>query len=677
MRIAYFTDTYNPEVNGVTNTLSKLGAYLNEKHIRHTIFAPAYEYAESFPRRENRYSAYRNLYRFKGVKTPFSPESRLAFPAFWKIDEICDSFKPDLVHVSTELGIGFRGMRYAVTRSLPLVMSYHTNYGDYLRYFNLEGLKQILEKYLAWFYRFAHRVLVPSLHTLETLFRRQYRNPDIWSRGIDTALFNPGYRNKELRTRIGKGKFIFLYVGRLSPEKGLDMLLYGATEFERRFPGEAVFVLTGDGPYAETIRMLKKGALPIYEPGLDAVVERNVRAGRLVFTADYAPAITESTVVFIAVGTPSGDDGGADLSQIEAAVRNIGALIETYTVVVSKSTVPIGTGRRVQGWIGEELEKRGKAGGTGNADNAVEFDVVSNPEFLREGSAVYDFTHPDRIVIGADSKRARRIMKNVYRSLYLSETPYIETPLESAEMIKYASNAFLAVKITFINEIANLCEKTGADIQDVALAMGRDGRIGAKFLHPGPGYGGSCFPKDTSALAKTGRKYHETQSIVEAAIEANEAQKIRAAKKVEAVFAGSLQGKTLALLRLAFKPNTGDTRESPAIFIGEYLIGKGAKLQVYDPAAMDEAKKRLAPFGDTVYFAGDEYDAIAGASALLIVTEWNQFRNIDLYRVKELLAQPYFFDFRNIYKRKEVEAAGLCYFGTGKPARHTGRLLCL
>jgi UDPglucose 6-dehydrogenase len=413
----------------------------------------------------------------------------------------------------------------------------------------------------------------------------------------------------------------------------------------------------------EKIGMLKRGKLPIYEPGLDAVVERNIRAGRLVFSGDLTPALTESTVIFITVGTPPTPDGGVDLSHIEAAARSIGALIKKYTVIVNKSTVPPGTGRMVERWIWEELEKRGKT---------LEFDVVSNPEFLREGSAVYDFTHPDRVVIGAGSKRARRVMKNVYRSLYLSETPYIETSLESAEMIKYASNAFLAVKITFINEIANLCEKTGANVQDVALAMGRDNRIGAKFLHPGPGYGGSCFPKDTRALAKTGREHNEIQRIVEAAIDANEAQKIRGAKKVEAVFGGGLQGKILAVLGLAFKNNTSDIREAPAVFIAEYLAGRGAKLRVYDPAAMKEAEKRLAPLGDSVYFAGEEYDAMKDASALLILTEWNQFRNLDLFKVKESLVLPYFFDFRNIYKRKEVEAAGLRYFGTGKPGRHAG-----
>jgi glycosyltransferase involved in cell wall biosynthesis len=254
MRIVYFTDTYSPEVNGVTNTLSRLGAYLDEKHIHHIIFAPAYEYESPFPGQETRHSAYRRLYRFKGLKAPLSPESRLAFPAFRKIDEICDSFKPDLVHVSTELGIGFRGMRYALARNLPLVMSYHTNYDEYLRYFDLEALKPVLEKYLSWFYRFAHRVLAPSRHTLDDLARRQYRNLGLWSRGIDAALFNPGYRNEALRNRIGKGKFIFLYAGRLSPEKGLDMLLCAAAEVERRFPGKTAFVFTGDGPYAERIR---------------------------------------------------------------------------------------------------------------------------------------------------------------------------------------------------------------------------------------------------------------------------------------------------------------------------------------------------------------------------------------------------------------------------------------
>jgi len=405
----------------------------------------------------------------------------------------------------------------------------------------------------------------------------------------------------------------------------------------------------------EKIEMLKKGIIPIYEPGLDAVVARNTACGRLSFTADTQTAVKESDVVFIAVGTPPTCDGSADLVYVEAAARQIGSIIEKYTVIVNKSTVPVGTGRKVTNWISEETAKRGLS---------VGFDVVSNPEFLREGAAVYDFTHPDRIVIGSESERARNIMKDVYRSLYLNETPYIETNLESAEMIKYASNAFLAVKITFINEIANLCEKTGANVQDVARAMGKDGRIGSKFLHPGPGYGGSCFPKDTKALAKIGRDNNEIQNIVETTINTNENQKLRAAKNIESVM-GSLSGKTLCLLGLAFKPNTDDMRESPAITICEYLANCGAVLRLYDPAAMKEARWRLKTIEKSVYFATDEYDAVRGADALVIVTEWNQFRNLDLYKVKNLLASPYFFDLRNIYKKQEILTAGLLYFGIG------------
>jgi UDPglucose 6-dehydrogenase len=406
---------------------------------------------------------------------------------------------------------------------------------------------------------------------------------------------------------------------------------------------------------SEKIEALRKGKIPIYEPGLDAVVARNVACGRLSFTTDTAAAIKESDVVFIAVGTPPADDGSADLVYVEAAARQIGSLIEKYTVIVNKSTVPVGTGRKVINWIGEETAKRGFFDG---------FDVVSNPEFLREGAAVYDFTHPDRIVIGSESEKARNIMKDVYRALYLNETPCIETSLESAEMIKYASNAFLAVKITFINEIANLCEKTGANVQDVARAMGKDGRIGSKFLHPGPGYGGSCFPKDTRALSKIGRDHDEIQHIVETTIDTNENQKLRAAKKIESVM-GSLAGKTIALLGLAFKPNTDDMRESPAITICEYLANRGAHLRLYDPAAMKEAQWRLAGIKDSIYFSTDEYDAVCGANALVIVTEWNQFRNLDILKVKELLASPYFFDLRNIYKKHEAVSVGLNYLGIG------------
>ncbi|MFP3043034.1 UDP-glucose/GDP-mannose dehydrogenase family protein [Treponema primitia] len=409
----------------------------------------------------------------------------------------------------------------------------------------------------------------------------------------------------------------------------------------------------------DKIEKLKKGIIPIYESGLDAIVERNIISGRLRFTTNLADAVKSNNVVFIAVGTPPRDDGSADLSYVETVAREIGRAIESYTVVVDKSTVPVGTGRKVSDWIGEELKKKG-------AD--IPYDVVSNPEFLREGSAVQDFTHPDRVVIGTESERARKIMKEVYRALYLNETPYIETNRESAEMIKYASNAFLALKITFINEIANLCEKIGANVQDVAKAMGRDGRIGAKFLHPGPGYGGSCFPKDTQAMARIGRDFGSPLSLVETTIAANERQRLKMTDKIEAGFGGpgSLAGRTIAILGLAFKQDTDDMRESPAISICEGLVKRGAKLRVWDPAAMKEAVWRLDAIKDSVFFANGEYDAIEGAGALVILTPWNQFRNLDLVNIKKALTLPLFFDLRNIYKREEVEEAGLQYFSVGR-----------
>ena len=407
---------------------------------------------------------------------------------------------------------------------------------------------------------------------------------------------------------------------------------------------------------ADKIEALKKGVIPIYEPGLDDVVKRNCLHGRLSFTTDLRAALDKCDIVFIAVGTPPKEDGSADLVYVEEAARQIGSLINQYTVIADKSTVPIGTGKKVQTWVKDELVKR---------NLNIEFDVVSNPEFLREGTAVYDFTHPDRVVIGSESARARSIMKEVYRPLYLNETPFIETTLESAEMIKYASNAFLAVKITFINEIANLCEKTGADIRAVAKAIGKDGRIGSKFLHPGPGYGGSCFPKDTRALVKIAKEYDETLEIVETTIETNEKQKLRAAKKIHGIFGSSLNEKTVALLGLAFKQNTDDMRESPSITICEYLARNGAKLRLYDPAAIKEAKWRLSSIADSIYFAVDEYDCVEGCHALVIATPWNQFRNIDLSRVKRLMKSEYFFDLRNIYNIDEVASFGFKYFGTG------------
>ncbi|MDR0707402.1 MAG: UDP-glucose/GDP-mannose dehydrogenase family protein [Treponema sp.] len=407
---------------------------------------------------------------------------------------------------------------------------------------------------------------------------------------------------------------------------------------------------------SEKIKALKQGIIPIFEPGLDGIVARNMQEGRLSFTTDFSGAVKASEVVFIAVGTPPAADGSADLQYVETVAREIGRTIGKWTVVVDKSTVPIGTGRKAREWIQEELTRRGAA---------IPFEVVSNPEFLREGTAVYDFTHPDRVVIGTENEKARSIMKDVYRPLYLNETPYIETNLESAEMIKYASNAFLALKITFINEIANLCEKTGADVQDVAKAVGRDGRIGSKFLHPGPGYGGSCFPKDTRALAQIGREHGEPVSLVEAAISANERQKLRMAEKIQAEL-GDLHGKTIAILGLAFKQNTDDMRESPAIAICERLAEAGAKLRLFDPAAMKEAEWRLAGIKASMTFAESEYEAARGADALAILTPWNQFRNLDLNKIKESLVLPYFFDLRNIYKREEVERAGLTYIGVGR-----------
>jgi UDPglucose 6-dehydrogenase len=425
--------------------------------------------------------------------------------------------------------------------------------------------------------------------------------------------------------------------------------------------GHTVICVDRDG---EKIGLLQNGEIPFYEPGLKDMIRRNAAAGRLFFSTSLPEALQKSEVVFIAVGTPPAKDGGADLSQVESAAREIGAAMRGYKVIVNKSTVPVGTGKKTARWIRCELARRID----GDKAPDAEFDLVCNPEFLREGSAIQEFTHPDRVVIGAETERARNIMKEVYRSLYLNETPFIETNIETAEMIKYAANAFLAVKISFINETANLCEKTGADVQEVARAMGRDGRIGAKFLHPGPGYGGSCFPKDTRALARTGREQESPLLIVEAAIQANENQKQRMVKKIAACFesGGGLAGKTIALLGLAFKPNTGDTREAPALAIIRGLVQAGARIQASDPAALPEASRHLAEFGNAIGCFDDEYRAIAGCDALVIVTEWNQYRNLDLRRVKKLLKTPVLFDLRNIYKRQAVEQEGFRYFAVGQ-----------
>jgi UDPglucose 6-dehydrogenase len=409
---------------------------------------------------------------------------------------------------------------------------------------------------------------------------------------------------------------------------------------------------------AAKIARLRRGEMPIYEPGLEALVAANTAAGRLSFTTELLPAIEGADAVFIAVGTPSRrGDGHADLSYVFAAAAEIGrALAETraggYTVVVTKSTVPVGTGREVAAILHRVCPN-------------ARFDVASNPEFLREGSAIEDFMRPDRVVIGADGDRAREVMRQLYRPLYLSETPMLFTDIETAELIKYAANAFLATKITFINEIADLCERVGADIQDVARGIGLDGRIGRKFLHAGPGFGGSCFPKDCQALVRTAHEAAADLAIVETVVQVNEARKARMADKIIAACGGTVAGKTIAVLGLTFKPNTDDMRDSPSLAILPRLAAAGAAIRAFDPAGIDEARN-LMP--DLVY-CDDAYDAAAGADALVLLTEWNEFRALDLARIGRLLATPLVIDLRNIYQPAEMAAAGLSYVSIGRPPR--------
>ncbi len=406
----------------------------------------------------------------------------------------------------------------------------------------------------------------------------------------------------------------------------------------------------------DKINQLKEGKIPIYEPGLEQLVERNTYYKRLSFTTDIEQVVSESDVIFIAVGTPPAEDGSADLTYVLKAAEDIASYMNEYKVIVDKSTVPIGTGQKVKNIVKKVLESR-------NAQ--IDFDVVSNPEFLREGSAIYDFTHPDRVVIGGESEKAIEIMKDVYRVLYLNETPFIITNIETAEMIKYASNGFLAMKVTFINEIANFCEKVGANVQEVAKAMGRDGRIGPKFLHPGPGYGGSCFPKDTRALARMAKEHNSPITLIEATIEANERQKLLMVKKVKDAI-GDLNNKTLAILGVTFKQNTDDMRESPALTIIGELEKLGAKFRIYDPQGMKEAKWRLKAIEEKCVYCKDEYDAVKDADALLIITEWNQFRNLDIDTIKSSMKGNYFFDFRNIYDREYIENKGFNYYAVGR-----------
>ncbi|WP_339849761.1 UDP-glucose/GDP-mannose dehydrogenase family protein [uncultured Nisaea sp.] len=398
------------------------------------------------------------------------------------------------------------------------------------------------------------------------------------------------------------------------------------------------------------ISRLDRGEIPIFEPGLDDLVANNVRAGRLTFTTDLTSAVRDADAVFIAVGTPTRrGDGHADLSYVYGAAKEIAEAMDGYTVVVTKSTVPVGTGREVERIIRE-------------ARPDVEFDVCSNPEFLREGAAITDFMRPDRVVIGTESERAQEAMREIYRPLYLIETPIVFTSLQTSELIKYAANTFLATKITFINEIADLCEQVGADVHDVSRGIGLDGRIGRKFLHPGPGYGGSCFPKDTLALVKTAQDYKAPLRIVETVVDINDKRKKQMADKVIQACGGSVSGKTVAVLGLTFKPNTDDMRDSPSLDIIPALQAAGATVKAYDPEGMKEARQMLPD----VEMCDNAYAPIDGADVVVLITEWNEFRALDLKRVKGLLKEPLMVDLRNVYNPEDMAEAGFTYVCVGR-----------
>lgn len=398
------------------------------------------------------------------------------------------------------------------------------------------------------------------------------------------------------------------------------------------------------------ISILKEGKIPIFEPGLEALVQSNVQSNRLTFTTDLKTAVEKADAVFIAVGTPSRrGDGHADLSFVFSAAEEIAHAMSNYTLIVTKSTVPVGTGRQVAEKIRRICPE-------------ADFDVCSNPEFLREGAAINDFMRPDRVVIGANTDRARKMMREIYRPLFLRETPIVFTDLETSELTKYAANSFLATKITFINEIADLCEKLGADVHDVAKGIGLDGRIGSKFLHPGPGYGGSCFPKDTIALVQTATKADSPLRIVEAVVEVNDKRKKSMAKKIINACSGNVTEKTLAILGVTFKPNTDDMRDAPSLDIIPTLQAEGANINAYDPEGMHEAKSVLKD----VSWCNDAYEAMAGADAVAILTEWNEFRGLDLPRIKSLLKNPIVIDLRNIYNPEEMRDAGFVYSCVGR-----------
>ncbi|MDA8239937.1 MAG: UDP-glucose/GDP-mannose dehydrogenase family protein [Nitrospiraceae bacterium] len=398
------------------------------------------------------------------------------------------------------------------------------------------------------------------------------------------------------------------------------------------------------------VKALRKGIVPFYEPGLEELVKRNLKNGRLNFSTKIRDAVESSLVIFIAVGTPPRGDGSADMSYVEKVAGEIAGEIKGYKVIVTKSTVPVGTGARLRKIISKKLTER------------VDFDIVSNPEFLREGSAIEDFMRPNRVIVGASSQQAVAILKDLYRPLYLIETPFVITNIETAELIKYAANSFLAVKISFINELSKLCERVGADIQTVAKGMGLDKRIGAKFLHTGPGYGGSCFPKDTRALLALAEQNGMDLGIVRSAVDANEKQKAHMVDKIREA-AGKVGGKTFAVLGLSFKPNTNDMREAPSVFIIEHLLREKASVRVFDPVAMDDAKKI---FQGRVKYADGVYQCAKGADALVIVTEWNEFRNLDLSKIRKSLRGTLFFDFRNIYEPEKMKKLGFEYFSVGR-----------
>jgi UDPglucose 6-dehydrogenase len=407
---------------------------------------------------------------------------------------------------------------------------------------------------------------------------------------------------------------------------------------------------------AGKIENLNAGEIPIYEPGLDALVSANRAAGRLKFTTDIAQAVDGAQAVFIAVGTPTNPrDGSADLSILHEAARSIARCISDYTVVVTKSTVPVGSGRQVASIIRE-------------ANPGAEFDMVSNPEFLREGAAINDFMRPDRVLIGTNSNRAREVMAAIYRPLYLIETPIVFTSLEAAELTKYAANAFLATKIAFINEMADLCEAVGADVHDVARGIGLDGRIGRKFLHPGPGFGGSCFPKDTRALSHSAHAAGRPSRIVDAVIAVNDERKKDMARRVVEQCDGSVAGKTIAVLGVTFKPNTDDIREAPSLEILPALQDGGAKIRAFDPAGMDNAREVI----EDVTWCESAYEAAKDAEAVVIITEWNEFRALDLDRMKEFMATPVMVDLRNIYNPDEMAGAGFKYSCVGRPYAGSG-----